>query len=345
MQQSLKPVLKNVWHSITQHRQLILKLLGYSTIILALGFYVWQIYTKGFEFDWRAYRLNWYFLGGVLLIHAVGLVYGSLGWALIMQGVAQRSDLFKSAKIYYLTAITRNLPGLALNILSRVALHEEEGRGKTVTVVAMLVERLLITLASALTYILTLLLFGGEAIIPIYYVVILVMVGLVIISPPIFKKLVRRVPGYDQNKSVAQDFSLGRILFLLILYSFAIILGTLMLYMAINVIYPLSAEHLPTLNSVWSFTIMIMLLTIWIPGSLRIRDATLLVTLSHLTSPSIALVITLLWRYIVMSADLFWGGLTLLVMWFRGDGLWLEAKGLFLAPLKSIKVPILSRRK
>jgi hypothetical protein len=90
---------------------------------------------------------------------------------------------------------------------------------------------------------------------------------------------------------------------------------------------------------------MIMLLTIWIPGSLRIRDATLLVTLSHLTSPSIALVITLLWRYIVMSADLFWGGLTLLVMWFRGDGLWLEAKGLFLAPLKSIKVPILSRRK
>ncbi|MCB0155728.1 MAG: hypothetical protein KDF65_13100, partial [Anaerolineae bacterium] len=224
-------MLQFLWPSLrqflTKHQQLIRKSIGYGTVLLALGFYAWQIYSQGFEFDWNAYRLNWYFLVGVLILHAVGLVYGSLGWALIMEGVAQRSDLFKSAKIYFLTVITRNLPILALSIISRVALHEEAGRGKTITFVAVLVERLIITIASALAYLIVSYLFGIEAIVPAYYVIAVLVVGLVIISPPIFKRLIAKVPGYDDYQPSTQDFSIQRIFFLVSMYLLAMVLGSL----------------------------------------------------------------------------------------------------------------------
>ena len=67
--------------------------------------------------------------------------------------------------------------------------------------------------------------------------------------------------------------------------------------------------------------------------SVRIRDATLLLILSGLTTPALALIITFLWRYLLLASDFIWGSITLLLMWARGDALWLEARDNLLKPL------------
>jgi hypothetical protein len=121
------------------------------------------------------------------------MFYASLSWAMIMKSVARQLDLLKSTKIYYLTAITRNLPGLVTSFVSRVYLHRQDGQA--ITLVAMFVEILLTTVTGALTYLIAWGLAGEPALIPYYYPLTVLGVGLFLLYPPIFRRGLSRVPG------------------------------------------------------------------------------------------------------------------------------------------------------
>jgi hypothetical protein len=108
-----------------------------------------------------------------------------------------------------------------------------------------------------------------------------------------------------------------------------IVAGGVALFFAINVIYPLSVSFLPLVIGAWGFSMLVQGLTSWLPVSIKLRDGTLLLILSDLTLPSVGLVITILWRYYLVSHDFFWGALMTGVLWLKKDKLWLDVRGVF----------------
>lgn len=317
-----------------RYKNLFSKVVGYGILIAVLGFYIRQLYSVGFEFDWSIYRFNWYYLICVVILHAIGLIYGSLGWAIIVRSLDAQASLLNSAKVYYATTITRNLPGLVVHFAGRTYLHEKNGQSKTTSMVGMVLEMLIATLASILTYLFFWHLSGLPPVIPQYYPISILIIGFFLTLSPLFRYLISWGTGQTTQSIQINYFCFFS---LLLLYFLIIVLGGVILFLTIRVIYPLSPNYLPMTIGIAGFSMAVLLLTFWVPGSFRLRDATLLLVLTDLTNPTLALVITFVWRYLLIISDLFWGIFVLFLMWFNNDRLWQEIQVNFLSPWQRLK--------
>lgn len=305
----------------SKHKNSFSKIFGAGILIVAFNFYIQELYNIGFDFNWSTYQFNWYYLACVVILHAIGLAYGSLGWAMIMQNLDNQARLIDSVKIYYVTTITRNLPGLVVHFAGRTYLHKKNGQNKTISVVSITLEMLIATLASILTYLIFWPFSGLPPIIPQYYTILILTVICCLTFSPLFKHLISW-----QNCQATQTIQTNYIhlLNLHLMYFLIIVLGGIILFLTIKIIYPISPVYLPASIGVAGFSMAVLLLTFWIPGSFRLRDMTLLIMLSDFTNPAIALMITLLWRYLLIISDLFWGVFALFLMWMNNDRIWQE---------------------
>lgn len=337
--------LQTVWNWIVGHKTTLTKLISYSVLASIVLFYGWQLYQTGFDFEWQDYQINWKAMSLVFLLQAIGLGYGGLGWAVIMREVAGRNKLWKSVKVYYLTTITRNLPVIGVNFVARAYLHQEEGRGKLITVVAVLVEGLITMTVGGLVYLVVFFIFGQELAASLYYLaIIVVVVGLILLSPPVFKRLIHRVPRFSTQSDDIPYFSFHSLFYLLALYFFIVLLAGLIFSLIATSIYPISAVYAPRLIAVLALSFVVQFISSGLPGSTRLRDATVLVTLTGLTSPSAALIITFVWRYILLLNDFLWGFFALGILWLRGDELWKEAQSSLAKSFNSGKLKTFKKR-
>jgi hypothetical protein len=320
-----------IWNWLVEHYQL-RQVIAYSILVLMAGFYLKQLYTIGFDFNRQAYRFDWRYLGAVIILYALAMICSGLNWAIIMRRIARYPHFRKSIKIFYLTALTRNLPGIIPHFASRVYLHQEDGQGKGITLIVMVIELLLVILAGALIYLAAWFLTGAQAIVPIHYPLLIVAAGLIVIYPPVLNRLVRWIPGLVPDPIYLKNRSYFSVLSLLIIYGLLIIFGGFILFLTIRIVHPISSSHLLSVIGAWGFSLSVQVLVFWLPGSPRLRDGVLLLVLSNLTSPSLGLIITLIWRYIILLNDYLWGGIAVGILWIRQDELWLKIRDTFMLP-------------
>ena len=141
------------------------------------------------EIDLSQFTFDARYLAASFIPHAVGLALAALGWGLIVRRLDCESSLLKSAKIYYYANVPKNLPGTFWYIIGRVYLHEREGVTKTIITIAVGLELVLIVLASAVVYMICLVLQPGSSLIDWRYVLLLFAGGTILLHPAVFSRL------------------------------------------------------------------------------------------------------------------------------------------------------------
>jgi hypothetical protein len=259
------------------------------------------------QIDLSSFNLDARYLFASLVPHAVGMALAALGWGLIVRQLDRGSSLLKSAKIYYYTNVPKNLPGTVWYILGRVYLHEKEGLGKTVTTVAVVLETIVILLASALVYMVCLIFQPGSAVVDWRYILLLFLAGAVLLHPTVFNKAVNYVirklgqPGSASVSLRFRDIGLW-----LALYAVVIGIGGGALFLLVNAVYPAAVGTFLLITRAWAISVILSSLVFWLPGHLGIRDGILVVALNSFLPISAALVIALLWRVWMAIDELVW---------------------------------------
>jgi hypothetical protein len=283
------------------------RVLGYLIIAFLLSVIAYSLVKSWREMDVSQFTFDARYLAASFIPHAVGLALAALGWGLIIRRLDCESSLLKSAKIYYYANVPKNLPGTFWYIIGRVYLHEREGVTKTISTIAIALELVLSILASAVVYMVCLLLRPGSSVIDWRYIFLVFLGGAALLHPAVFNRGVNRLINLlSRQQGIKVTLRFQDICLWLALYIVIIGIGGGVLFLLVNAVYPTSLDRLPLITRAWAISVILSSLAFWIPVRLGIRDGILVVALSAFLPISAAVLIALLWRVWIALGEIFW---------------------------------------
>lgn len=282
-------------------------------VLPAVGFIAYRAYQ-----NWEQIRTSaWSFRPGCFGLTLVGYMLALVcilwAWNRIVGLLTPLRRFAQNARLYCLSNLPRHIPGSIWYMASRSYLYSQEGVVVPLTMAGIALEVFLTTSAGLLTYLLTLPFAGalGAAPLRLGIALGLLAVALLVLQPPLFNRtlrfFLRRFGGAEQV-----HITYGGLWPPLLGYMLAWGLGGLTLYTTICAVADLPIERIPAVIGVWAAAGTVGLLASTFLVGLGIRELTLAVLLTTLIPEDRALVVAILFWFLLTGADVAAGLLALL---------------------------------
>jgi len=290
-------------------------------LVAGVGYALWLSWQ-----DPRLADFEWHFaplpIGIGLLIMLSTSVCTAMLWLVIFRGLGGRVDGRTGARIFLVTNLGKYLPGKVMHAAGRVALLQGQGQPATLTVTSVVVElalsllgAVLLSLVSipgllrqqGLTQHLELLTAISALALP---------AGLIGLHPrvmgPVLRFAARKLPGGAAEPST--DLPPYRtILFLLIGYVVLWFGMSMGLFATAHTVYPLGWETLAAMGGISAISYLFGLAVPIAPAGFGAREGLMTVLLSTMMPAPAAVVTSVLYRVVTISAELLAAGLAILV--------------------------------
>lgn len=265
-----------------------------------LGYSLHKNWAALAAFQWK---INYFQMALSFIFYTFDLTLAVVGWSLIVSKLAGFSNFRKNLKIYCYSNIARRLPGVVWYIVGRAYLYEQQGIAKSVISIGSLLEMVLIILSGILTYFLFLPFLSPISVLrnPLPLIVLLLL-GLLLTHPAIFGAILQR---FARAKAL-YNLRYRDTLVWLGIYIVVWIVGGLVLYLGVNVFYPLPLTQLPGIIGAWTLSGVAASLVFLSPSGLGIRELTLSFLLSHYVPTPLAIVVALGMRVGLTVYEAFW---------------------------------------
>jgi hypothetical protein len=234
------------------------------------------------------------------------------GWHLILGALGQRPPLGASLRVWILSSVTRYLPGGVWAYLSRAALAKEAGVDLAAAGVSLYLETLLLAASSLAVGLPALLAAADVGFHPWLAVVFLALLGL--LMHPRLLRLSRRLPG-----RVGLAFALvplPTLMRLIRIYIYYVVFWALMggaFFLFISSFHPLSPAQGLQAASALALAFFIGFVVFFFPGGIGIREGALLLLLSPILPPEVAVLAAVGSRLWIMLGEGLSLGLILLI--------------------------------
>lgn len=250
------------------------------------------------EYEWQLH-LNP--LIGSLILFSLALVLAAAVWSDLMRTLGSEMPAARHISYYCIANVAKRLPGTLWYVAGRGYLYKNHGESLRLVSIASslelivgLVSGIVVTLAFAGVSISTLsrghigILFGAF------------VLGLALIHPSSIRWTMRRI-GVDP----LPDLKYGSILKWVGVYTLIWIIGGTVLYLVANIIVPVDLRHVPYVISSWSLVGVLSILVFFLPTNLGITEAGLGVLLATVMPSSLAVVVAILTRVLLIAYELF----------------------------------------
>lgn len=280
---------------------------------LILFFLVYAIYTNWEELQEYKWTLNYRYLLLASLVYGPSFLLVLLAWHRIMADISAMPSLSVNARIYCSSSLFKRIPGVVWYIADRVRLYKKEGVARSVTVVSVALETVLLIITGVLTYLISLL-FSVSAKtmghVPLHVILIILVPLLILIYPANFNRLVSyllRKLHHQGDVSLTLKSSIR----LILIYLIAWIIGGLDLYLLANAVYPVPPELLPAVVGAWAVSGAVSLVSSYLIQGMGVQEVVLSVLLASYLPLPVSIVITILFRILVTIGEVFWALLLL----------------------------------
>lgn len=221
----------------------------------------------------------------------------------------------RNARLYCLSNLPRHIPGAIWYMAGRTFLYGQAGIPASRTLAGIALEVLLTTTAGLLTYLLTLPLAGslGNTPLRLGLALGLLALALLVLQPPLFNRLLSFfLRRFGSREGVRVTYR--GLLPPLLAYLLAWAAGGATLYAVIRSIYdPLPWQDLPAVIGIWAAAGTVGLLASTFLLGLGVREVTLGALLMALLPEERAVVVALLFWFLLTGADVVTAGFALLL--------------------------------
>ncbi|NJL05191.1 MAG: hypothetical protein HC911_09870 [Chloroflexaceae bacterium] len=246
---------------------------------------------------------------GAATVQFIGLLIAISGWRYILLSFGVQIPLRQHFKIYTISILTRRLPGIGLDILSRTYLYKQKGFAEKQISVIALTEMVIFGLSGAVLTILISLFaarFDNYTTI-LLMLAVLVLFGVLIASSPFQWFLVWLNQGNDTVAMLKCHYFYNWIAINVL----TVFLGGLTIAFLAFALGYTSPDLILTIVQAWAITVGVGVLFFWVPGGSVFVNGVLLLALSTSLTTTEALTLLILFRVWVILAEVLWGTLGL----------------------------------
>lgn len=273
-----------------------------------LGWDTLKVHTQDF---------NYWLLGLAILCYPLGFVPTIWNWHAIVSRVGGFDSIRKNARIYCLSCFPKHIPGVIWYVGSRIALYREQEIVAPVTLAATAIETIILVLSGISVYILT----SGASSLTMHSNLrrsVIVAFVLALTAPlwtPLLCRGIRKVLAYVGG-AVSIEFSSLDVLYLLGISALAWAGGGCLLYITANAVTTVHLRELPTLVGIWGGAGAVSLMAGLLVQGMGLREVTLTVLLRGLMPFTMAAVVSVLFRLLLMVGEILW---VLVIIWLAGN--------------------------
>jgi hypothetical protein len=262
-----------------------------GAILLFLGLYVYRNARalSSYEFSLNASSLG---LASGLVLIVVFLT--PLAWGLVLRTCLDiRLSWREALRIWSVSQVSKYLPGSVWNYVSRVYLCNQSGIPTSKAVLSMVLEVVLMLLAQALAFLLSLpfWLSGSRSLL---WVLAILPLGLVALHPRVFNGLLTLVARRSGMEKAPQASLTPRTVGgLLAVYLLDVVVVGLSFFFFANSLYPIPLSQIPILIGMLNLSLIVGFLAPFAPYGLGVREGLLTVLLSQYGPTPVAALISL----------------------------------------------------
>lgn len=298
----IKSTLSKVIAHLRKINRVAVTLISVAVTALVLGYLVYRQREIILTYHWQFRPIP---LLLSFVIFSVALFWVSVIWGWIINHFSKKLVFHKHIRFYIISNLAKRIPGTVWYLASRFQLYNTEGLDLKITAIASGLEMVLITLAG----ILVTLLFASQTLLeyhisPFIFIIIFI-VGLIIIHPKVIQWALRL-------KSVEiQSFNYQFVIKGIAAYVISWILGGAVLFETGNLIYPIGIENLPYFITSWSLVGILSTILFFSPSNLGITEIGISLLLSKVVPSSIAVLIAISTRILMILFEILWAGVFL----------------------------------
>ena len=282
------------------------KLIGFFIVSTIFYFLISELYENWHQvsnYDWgfNYLCLGWSFV--VLLSHCVLM---TIPWKLILERFEGKNfSIRKGYKYWSLSQLGRYLPGKFWFVLGRVYLCNEEGFSKSATTASIIMELILTVLSGVFVFLLALpFMKFSSTIHHLYWLLLLIPIGLVSIHPLIFSKLFNFILRKLKRTEIQFDVSYSEIVSFVAFYMIIWLICGLAFFLFVNSLYHIGWSKFMAITGTFAVAWVIGFVSFVTPGGLGIRELALSVLLANYMPVPMAIVVALVSRIWFTVAEL-----------------------------------------
>lgn len=252
----------------------------------------------------------WYVFLSVVLEFS-SLIFTVPAWHLILTRLNVQSTYRDDLRIYCYSLIGFVIPGGIWPFVSRATFYEQQGVSAVKVLVATMVEVLLMGLAGLVVYSLTLLIIPQAVVWHRPEIAILAISGVfILIQPPFFNRISGKILSwFEQTKQQMVDLSYQDLVILLILEAVTIIIAGTAIYYLLQSFVSVSPSAYFSVVGAWGIGVAASNLFFWFPGKPILRDGAMIIVLTQILPPSLAIAFVIIIRIWTMLSMLLSFGL------------------------------------
>jgi len=228
-------------------------------------------------------------------IFALGELLASTVWAKIMNDLTTPLPMIRHQMIFVVTHAARRIPGTVWHVIGRVAWYERLGISKAVSVLANVLETVLMIWSGLILSALLLPFISQARQFALWQFLVGIVLSGLVLHPKVLYLILSRFGQGEQAKNLHYSRVLGWLAY----YLFIWLIGGSVLYLLINTIYPLPLTILPVCVGAWAITGVAATIVLVLPSGLGLSEATLGLLLSTQVPSSIAVTAAILMRVLL----------------------------------------------
>lgn len=276
---------------------------GFALFWLCLiGYVIYLGWQSRSELVYLVNNADWSQFSLILPIYLTTLVLASTIWTSVMQTMDDSLAWWTHICIYFVTLMTRRIPGTVWYIGGRVVLYKRLGVSGVKTATGSGIELIISFVANCVLAMLFLpfgLGLSNYWYIPFGFVSLL---GLLVLEPSILAKIMVRL-----NRPLSRPIARWQIAIWLFLRMALVLAGGLMIFQTVRVFLPLTNEFIFLVLGARAISGAASMLSFFLPSSMGIYDLTMFAFLATVMPPSLATVVTVLVKLYTTLFEILFG--------------------------------------
>lgn len=279
--------------------------LGVAVVAATFYFLIGRLVTDWNKVPWHEIHLSVPLLVIAFAILLLGYipVFG-ITWKVLLAGLGEKLPAVSAVAIIAVSQLGKYIPGKVWFTLGRIYLAKRHGIPESKSAVSAVMEIGFALLTALMLFALTVLLLPtGQAPAQVYLAFIFVPFCLLIIYPPVLRRIANFVLRKLRQPAIDIRLSFGRIAALVGLYLSMWLAQGIGFFVLINSFYRLSVTQLPVVVGGYALAWILGFITLISPAGLGIREGILTFALRLVMPEPVAIIAALLGRVWITVAE------------------------------------------